>query len=186
MGRPPIGKVAMSGAERTRLYRLKRAADTPVTKPDAAEMQQARARIAALEAEVAALKAKLAGEAKAKVEVDRSMLSMTAQQKVDVAIRQHQRNLDRAFEQGVNEEVRRRIDAADDATRAQNKKLRAENLQYQSIMGNFAVFTKAQYRQMLMLCHPDNSASPELKAKLLQVLVENERRLVKPDGKAQR
>jgi hypothetical protein len=32
MGRPPIGKVAMSGAERTRLYRLRRAASAPVTK----------------------------------------------------------------------------------------------------------------------------------------------------------
>jgi cell division septum initiation protein DivIVA len=34
MGRPPIGKVAMTGAERTRLYRLKHSPVTkPVTKP---------------------------------------------------------------------------------------------------------------------------------------------------------
>jgi hypothetical protein len=59
MGRPPIGKVAMTGAERTRLYRLKHAADKPVTKvtkpadPDAAalkkELAQARARLAEAE-----------------------------------------------------------------------------------------------------------------------------------------
>jgi hypothetical protein len=29
MGRPPIGKVAMTGAERTRLYRLKHGTDKP-------------------------------------------------------------------------------------------------------------------------------------------------------------
>src|SRR5437667_4714478 len=33
MGRPPIGKVAMTGAERVRRYRLKHGADKPVTKP---------------------------------------------------------------------------------------------------------------------------------------------------------
>jgi hypothetical protein len=32
MGRPPIGKVAMTGAERVRRYRRKHAADKPVTK----------------------------------------------------------------------------------------------------------------------------------------------------------
>jgi hypothetical protein len=61
MGRPSIGKVAMTGAERTRLYRLKHSAAKPVTKPvttlgtDAAaleqELAQAKARIAELEAE---------------------------------------------------------------------------------------------------------------------------------------
>jgi hypothetical protein len=65
MGRPPIGKVAMTGAERTRLYRRRHGADKPVTKPvtkqasaaaDAAlaqaraELKQAKARIAELEA----------------------------------------------------------------------------------------------------------------------------------------
>jgi hypothetical protein len=33
MGRPPIGKRAMSGAERVRRYRLKHGTDRPVTKP---------------------------------------------------------------------------------------------------------------------------------------------------------
>jgi hypothetical protein len=67
MGRPPIGAVAMSGAERTRLYRLKRSAAAPVTKlvtehraDDGAELQQARSRIAELEAEATALKARAA------------------------------------------------------------------------------------------------------------------------------
>jgi hypothetical protein len=33
MGRPPIGKVAMTGAERVRLYRLKHGTAKPITKP---------------------------------------------------------------------------------------------------------------------------------------------------------
>jgi hypothetical protein len=77
MGRPPIGKTAMTGAERTRLYRLKRGAAKPVTKPvtktggtGAAALQKelagAKARIEELEkagavaaAKIAALKAEL-------------------------------------------------------------------------------------------------------------------------------
>ena len=58
MGRPPIGKVAMTHAERTRRWRLRHG--TPVTKqtsPDHAtlvrELAQAKARIAELEADLA-------------------------------------------------------------------------------------------------------------------------------------
>jgi hypothetical protein len=68
MGRPPIGKVAMTGAERTRLYRLKHATAKPAPKPTTAalerELAAAKARIAELEkanavaaAEIATLKA---------------------------------------------------------------------------------------------------------------------------------
>ena len=54
MGRPSIGKVAMTGAERTRLYRLKHSAAKPVTKPvttlgtDAAALEQELAQAKAL------------------------------------------------------------------------------------------------------------------------------------------
>ena len=33
MGRPPIGKIAMTAAERVRRYRLRHGTDKPVTKP---------------------------------------------------------------------------------------------------------------------------------------------------------
>ena len=64
MGRPPVGKVAMTGAERTRLYRLKHGAETkPVTKPaDAAhdalvrELAEAQAEIERLRKEAATAK----------------------------------------------------------------------------------------------------------------------------------
>ena len=56
MGRPPIGKTAMTGAERTRLYRLKLAAAKPAAKPTTAATT-----IAALQKELAQAKRELAG-----------------------------------------------------------------------------------------------------------------------------
>jgi hypothetical protein len=35
---------------------------------------------------------------------------------------------------------------------------------------------------MQMLCHPDNSASPQLRAELSQILVETEIKIVKPEA----
>jgi ParB-like chromosome segregation protein Spo0J len=46
----------------------------------------------------------------AEAEIDPSTLSITAQEKLATAIRQHQRKLDAAFEQRVLEECRRRMD----------------------------------------------------------------------------
>src|SRR5262245_53676052 len=68
MGRPPIGKVAMTGAERTRLWRQKQArADAvtkPVTKSGKAHKPQADtdagARIRELKAEYASVREQLA------------------------------------------------------------------------------------------------------------------------------
>lgn len=99
--------------------------------------------------------------------------------RIEDAIRIHTARLNKQFEQRVNEEVRRRIDAADDSTRASNKQLRKDNLYLTGIVNQRGVFTETQYKQMLMLCHPDSSASPQLKAELLQVLIQNKMRLVK-------
>jgi hypothetical protein len=130
MGRPPIGKQAMSGAERTRRYREKFRHDKPVTKqtqPDAAlvkELKQAKTRNVELEAEnlalVTKLKAATAGgqdapartaralaQAKATPKTSQlepaTLLSMTAQQKLDV----YKRKLDAEFEARTREECRR-------------------------------------------------------------------------------
>ena len=66
MGRPPIGKTAMTGAERVRRYRLKHAAARPVTKQPSAVTKPASpatdATDAALQAENAALREELAQE----------------------------------------------------------------------------------------------------------------------------
>src|SRR4029077_12388354 len=88
--------------------------------------------------------------------------------RIEDAIRIHQARLNKAFEHVVNTEVRRRIDAADDATRKQNSRLRKENLQLEATLSKRAPLTKAQFRQMQMLCHPDSSASEQTKASLSQ------------------
>jgi hypothetical protein len=70
MGRPPIGKVAMTDAERMRRYRLKHRADKPVTKVTKQNTGRLEARIRELEAQLtrerkrrAAAEAKLAKKA---------------------------------------------------------------------------------------------------------------------------
>lgn len=99
--------------------------------------------------------------------------------RIEDAIRIHKARLEKQFEQRVNEEVRRRIAAADDAARADNKRLRQENITLTQVVGQQGVLTETQYRHMLMLCHPDSSAGPELKAGLLQVLLKNKLKLIK-------
>ena len=49
-------------------------------------------------------------EAKAEPDVERADLSLSAQEKLDAAVRQHKRKLDIEFTQRVQDEVRRRID----------------------------------------------------------------------------
>jgi IS30 family transposase len=99
--------------------------------------------------------------------------------RIEDAIRVHQKNLNRIFEQQVNEEVRRRIVAADDATRADNKRLRAENLTLSQIVNERGVFTEQQFKGMQKLCHPDAPASLELRSELIQILNEKKQRLIK-------
>jgi hypothetical protein len=59
MGRPPIGKVAMTGAERVRKYRARHAVTKPVTKHSAGDDT---ARVRQLEADIRLLKADLSRE----------------------------------------------------------------------------------------------------------------------------
>lgn len=82
MGRPPVGKTAMTGAERQRRYWLKRQADKPVTKPatkpvgtDHAALARARARVAELEQQVKAGADEIAAlKRQAKASVDESAM----------------------------------------------------------------------------------------------------------------
>jgi hypothetical protein len=95
MGRPPIGKHAMSGAERQRRYLEKLlggkstvSSVTKQTKADEAkdrEIAALRARIAKLEAENAALKAQLARERAEKAQPSVTNAAETAKQPADTA-----------------------------------------------------------------------------------------------------
>jgi hypothetical protein len=100
---------------------------------------------------------------------------------IEKAIALHKERLSKQFETRVNDEVRRRILAADDAARAQLKDANRKLLAFEMERGKKGVFTKTEFRQMIMLCHPDNSASDEMRSHLLDLLVKNEARLVKSD-----
>jgi hypothetical protein len=97
------------------------------------------------------------------------------------AVRVHKTRLDKSFEATVSTEVRRRIEAADDHVRKHLRECEQRLLQFERERGKRGIFTKRQFKQMQILCHPDNSASPELRAELLQILVRNELSLVNPE-----
>jgi hypothetical protein len=180
MGRPPIGKVAMTSTERVHRFRAKHRQDKPETKPETKQSAALEARVHELEAELARERQRReATEAKPTV-LDAAAVKHFSEKgalRIEDAIRVHKARLDKQFEQRVNDEVRRRIDAANDSVRANNTELRAEIWRLTRFVQQRAVFTETQYRQMLMLCHPDNSASPKLRAELLRILVDYKIRL---------
>lgn len=98
--------------------------------------------------------------------------------KIEDAIRIHQKRLDKQFAQRVDEEVRRRINAADDAVRKQLAQIRQENIVLKQSIGRKGVFRQAEFRQLLMAVHPDNTASVEIRNRVLDILVKNEQRLI--------
>ena len=78
----------------------------------------------------------------------------------------------------VNEEVRKRIDAADNEMRKQNAELRQENITVGQMLRQGAMFSADEYRTILACLHPDNSASSEKRARAFQLFKQKERRLV--------
>jgi hypothetical protein len=95
------------------------------------------------------------------------------------AIRIHKEKLSKQFEQRVNAEVRRRIDTADDFARKELARVKEENLAFTRQFGQFGVFTRAEYKQLLMCVHPDNTASTEVRNRLIDIIVRNESRLIR-------
>ena len=98
--------------------------------------------------------------------------------RIEDAIRIHKERLNKAFEQRVNEEVRRRIAEADDAMRKQNKELLHENIGLQQMLNQRGIFSEAQFNNLLKCIHPDNSASIAIRNELLPFLLKNKQRLV--------
>ena len=96
------------------------------------------------------------------------------------AISIHKARLDKAFEETVNTEVRRRIAEANDSVRARLKEADKQILMFERERGRHGVFSEVQYKQMLMLCHPDNSASDETRSTLLNILTRHKVNLVNP------
>jgi len=82
------------------------------------------------------------------------------------------------FQTIVGEEVRRRIAAADDATRKHNRDLHAEVLGLRRMLNQKAVFTADEYKTIMVCLHPDNSASQEKRGRAFDLFRQKERRLV--------
>jgi hypothetical protein len=102
--------------------------------------------------------------------------------RLDEVIRITKDRLVRNFEATVHAEVIRRIAAADDATRKQLTEARQKITSLERIIAGMRdrlVFTQAQFRQLQLCCHPDASASAETRARVSQLLVENETRLAR-------
>jgi hypothetical protein len=156
MGRPPSGKVAMTGAERTRLYRHRHATAKPVTKPVTkpadpdhtalmTELARAKARIAELEA----------GQGQPKADADHAVLQA------------HIAELTRELE-GSRKEVanaHRLIAAANDFL---DRKAR--------------IIPHEMYQTLIQSTHPDHVTDPKAKARYEKAFVflkENEPALAK-------
>jgi len=113
MGRPPIGKTAMTGAERVRRYRLKHSADKPVAKPATKPIAATyEAEIASLKAENANLKERLHATLDAKTTAQAAaltLLSRTQQEKLEAFKRAYTKQQDREYKNRVQHEVTERV-----------------------------------------------------------------------------
>jgi hypothetical protein len=170
MGRPPIGKVAMTSAERTRRW---------VLKEHAAEIERLQVRIRELEAELTRERARKAPSAAAQAPQDATAtLSKTAQQKLEAAIRQHKRTLDLQFEQRVSDEIRRRLEETVLPTLNRRE---AEYLK--GINAHNGYIPRAKYLAMWRCLHPDSrgSVSDHKLAEAFRILADLERVLVKKE-----
>lgn len=97
--------------------------------------------------------------------------------RIDDAIRIHQARLEKTFQTRVGEEVRRHIEAADEAMRKQNAQLRKENLAVNMLLQQGAVFSVDEFKTIRRCVHPDNSASTETRARAFDLINQKEERL---------
>jgi hypothetical protein len=111
--------------------------------------------------------------------VDLARFPERSRMTIEKAVAIYKKQLDKAFETRVYDEVRRRIDRADDAVRNSLKELRAKCDRLERMVQQKGVFTRLEFRQLQMAVHPDNTASAEVRNRLLDLLVKNEARLVK-------
>jgi ribosomal protein L17 len=94
--------------------------------------------------------------AQAKINPDK--LALTAQQKLDAAIKQAKRELDLEFEQRIQEEIRHRLEAT---ILPHYKKTYDEYVRV--IKARKGVMDRASYRKILAALHPNRVQDPVLK-----------------------
>lgn len=88
------------------------------------------------------------------------LLSMTAQQKLTAAIRQHQHRLDAEFDVRVREEIKRRID---EMYLPAHHKILADAQEVLKTYRQKGIFTSAQFKKIVSCLHPDRVRDAELK-----------------------
>lgn len=114
------------------------------------------------------------GEAKQpETEISPATLSLTAQQRLEAAIRQHKRKLELEFEQRVREECRERIE---------EMILPHYNETYATyqdlIKARKGLMDRATYKKILACLHPDGSMSQGRRADAFHLFSQLEKRLL--------
>lgn len=104
-----------------------------------------------------------------------ALLSLTAQQKLAAAIRQHQHRLNVEFERRVREEIKQRIDAV--YLPAHHKTL-ADAEQVLKTYRQKGIFTSVQFKKIIACLHPDRVRDAELKERYAEAFnIVNAKRL---------
>lgn len=163
MGRPPLGKTAMTGAERMRRLRERQNPEEVETQAaifvlDHGMTHMEAARKAGLKGSQQVVKTAVAreqGRRQAEIQIDPTALSAAAQQKIAMAIRQHQRKLDMKLEERVQDRIDLWMEQfrphIEDAVRIKR--------------GRHGIITKDEANAIKRSLHPDNSAGPETRTK---------------------
>ncbi len=209
MGRPPIGKVAMTATERSHRHRARLAASKPVKDSDCKpagpaddtevatlrrQLQEATETVGALHAELHttrnAYEARILESHPSQQSSDGEMLAPSARAKLEAAKRAMERRLNAehaARMRGIDEEVRQRVIKATKERLERLDKMEAEVYDkekwYRTLINDHKPpFTVDQYRIILMCLHPDGERTP---AKLQEafILLESKKEILTGEKK---
>lgn len=106
-------------------------------------------------------------------------LSPKSKMTIKKATEIYKRRLEKSFWSTVEAQVRKEIAKADEGVRKTLAKLQTEQRFWRTEAAKRGVFTRQEYRQLLMCTHPDAPASPEMRARLTDILIRNEMKLIK-------
>jgi hypothetical protein len=192
MGRPPIGKHAMSAAERQRRHRAQFRDTKPVTKPTAPQPDERDREIAALKARVAELERQLALAQMATGKVPKTVAEMMAIKRIADEVKAAERAAAKAARQAKAPPV-----DADETLETLTAKLRQRDQQLKSaktrirhlidesvaLRGRKTIaVSKELLRTMRAKMHPDTVTDPKERNRLTRLSQEfNSFKFVTPD-----
>jgi hypothetical protein len=174
--------MAMTATERSHRYRAKHAATKPATKQSEADAGALAAEIAWFKAvgaekdrEIDRLRKELVqARAAAKVsgEIDPATLSMSAQERLEAAIRQREKTLDAQFAERVRQEVLSRV------TKFRDEYDKRINEAEEILHRRKGVIDLDQYNLIRACLHPDNSASESKRNQAFTIWTELRRKVL--------